>query len=224
MKKRTIALLMAAVMLFGITVGGTIAWLSDTSTVVSNTFTVGDINIVLNETDIDNDDMTSDNVMVNGVARDQANKYKLVPGNTYIKDPKVTVKAGSEECYIFIRVDELNNTYEGLGGKIIQYEINTDDWTAVTGATGVYYYNKNTIDALNATSDVFVDSTVLATTSGKEITINSGLTKTMLEAIDKLAEDKEPQIKFTAYAVQAANMTDANDAWNKAFGTTTTTP
>lgn len=220
MKKRTIALLMAAVMAFGITVGGTIAWLSDASTVVTNTFTVGDINIVLNETDTDNDTITTDNITVNDVVRDQANEYKLIPGNSYVKDPKITVTKGSEECYIFIKVDELNNTYEGLEGKIIQYEINTDDWTAVTGATGVYYYNKNTIDALNATSDVFVDSTVLATDgNGKEITINSGLTKTMLEAIDKLAEDKEPQIKFTAYAVQAANMTDANDAWDKAFGT-----
>ena len=37
--KKKIALLMSAVMLFGVVVGGTIAWLTDETPVVTNTFT-----------------------------------------------------------------------------------------------------------------------------------------------------------------------------------------
>ncbi len=224
MKKRTIALLMAVVMLFGVTVGGTIAWLTDESNDVVNTFTVGNIEIKLNEQDTDNDGNKSDNVDVEGVTRDEANEYKMIPGSTEVKDPKVTVVAGSEECYIFVEIVEENNTYENLTGKIIQYEINTTDWTPVAEGSNVYYY-KETVNALKEKEDFFVDSTVLATNNdGTNITINSGLTQAMVEALDGIDAEKStesdaakaeiaarPKLTFYAYAVQAANMNAVTD-------------
>ena len=77
--KRTIAAMLAVAMLFGCVVGGTVAWLTTKTEAVVNTFTVGDINITLTETPKD---------------------FKMVPGNTISKDPKVTVKDGSEASWI----------------------------------------------------------------------------------------------------------------------------
>ena len=75
MKKKTLALVLALTLLVAGVVGGTLAWLTDQTAEVKNTFTVGDINIGLTETTAD---------------------YKMVPGNTIAKNPTVTVKADSE--------------------------------------------------------------------------------------------------------------------------------
>ena len=66
MKKKTLALVLALTLLVAGVVGGTLAWLTDQTAEVKNTFTVGDINIGLTETTTD---------------------YKMVPGNTIAKDP-----------------------------------------------------------------------------------------------------------------------------------------
>ena len=72
MKKKILALVLALTLLVAGVVGGTLAWLTDRTAEVKNTFTVGDINIGLTETTAD---------------------YKMVPGNTIAKDPTVTVKS-----------------------------------------------------------------------------------------------------------------------------------
>ena len=88
MKKRTLIILVALVAVFGMAVGGTIAWLTDQTEPITNTFTVGNINIELKET---------------------ATEFKMVPGVTIVKDPKITVKSGSEACYLFVKVEKSAN-------------------------------------------------------------------------------------------------------------------
>ena len=57
----------------------------------------------------------------------------MVPGNAIEKDPTVTVKSGSEECWLFVKVEESANldTY-------IDYAI-ADGWTELEEGSGVYY-------------------------------------------------------------------------------------
>ena len=112
MKKKTLALVLALTLLVAGVVGGTLAWLTDQTAEVKNTFTVGDINIGLTETTAD---------------------YKMVPGNTIAKDPTVTVKANSEACWLFVKVTESENL-----DTFITYAI-ADDWTVLPGVDGVYY-------------------------------------------------------------------------------------
>ena len=98
MKKKTIALLLVLVMIFGISVGGTIAYLTDKEA-VTNTFTVGNVKIKLTETKIENGVATG--VRIQGSATETVgNQYHLLPGLSYIKDPMVTILEGSEESYI----------------------------------------------------------------------------------------------------------------------------
>ena len=112
MKKKTLALVLALTLLVAGIVGGTLAWLTDQTAEVKNTFTVGDINIGLTETTAD---------------------YKMVPGNTIAKDPTVTVKANSEACWLFVQVTESTNLKD-----FITYAI-AEGWTALPGVDGVYY-------------------------------------------------------------------------------------
>ena len=92
-KSKALLLTLCAVLLVAASVLGTMAYLTSTDT-VTNTFTVGKVEIKLDETDVTNP---------NG-PRVKANSYKLMPGTTYTKDPTVTVKAGSEESYVRMKV------------------------------------------------------------------------------------------------------------------------
>lgn len=112
MKKKTLALVLALTLLVAGVVGGTLAWLTDQTAEVKNTFTVGDINIALTETTAD---------------------YKMVPGNTIAKDPTVTVEANSEACWLFVKVTESTDLKD-----FITYAI-AEGWTALPGVDGVYY-------------------------------------------------------------------------------------
>ena len=112
MKKKIVALVLVCVLVFGIAVGGTLAWLVTKTNPVVNTFTVGDINIKLEET---------------------TNDFKMVPGVDISKDPEITVKGNSEACWLFVEIDESTNVDD-----FIVYSVATG-WTALDGNDGVYY-------------------------------------------------------------------------------------
>lgn len=132
MKKKTLALVLALTLLVAGVVGGTLAWLTDQTAEVKNTFTVGDINIGLTETTAD---------------------YKMVPGNTIAKDPTVTVKANSEACWLFVKVTGSTNLKD-----FITYAI-AEGWTALSGVDGVYY-REVPASAADQTFSVLADNAV----------------------------------------------------------------
>ena len=192
MKKKTFALLLSLVLVFGVVAGGTIAWLTQTTTPVVNTFTYGDINITLGET--------------------TGNDYKIIPGVNIKKDPKVTVTAGSEACYLFVKVQEENwPTLTEADGttKKVSYKI-ANGWTALLGHDGVYYREVSATDAKNgvfyyvlAGNDDYADGVV---------TVSENLTKTEVSGL----KANQPKLTFTAYAVQKDGVTTVADAWAKA--------
>ena len=81
-----------SVLLVAGSVAGTMAWLQDTDEVV-NTFTVGNVQIDLDEKDVDNSTAGEKD-------RDKANKYHLMPGMTHEKDPIVWLEPNSEASYL----------------------------------------------------------------------------------------------------------------------------
>lgn len=130
MKKKTLALVLALTLLVAGVVGGTLAWLTDQTAEVKNTFTVGDINIGLTETTTD---------------------YKMVPGNTIAKDPTVTVKANSEACWLFVQVTESENL-----DTFITYAI-AEGWTELQDGV---YYREVPASAADQTFSVLADNAV----------------------------------------------------------------
>lgn len=100
-KSKALLLTLCAVLLVAASVLGTMAYLTD-SDKVENTFTVGKVDISLDETDVDDSTPNKD--------RDQANSYKLMPGHSYVKDPTIHVDASSEDCFIRAKVTLTNAT------------------------------------------------------------------------------------------------------------------
>lgn len=176
MKKKTLALVLALV-LVGI-IGGTIAWLTDSTEEVVNTFTDSDIEITLKET-------TGD-------------EYKMVPGYTIGKDPKVTVEAGSEKCYLFVKLEKSDNFTDFL-----TYEM-ADGWTALGGVDNVYYRTVDTADK----------DTAYSVLKNDQVTVQGNVTK---EKMDSLTEANYPTLNVTAYASQynknATESFTVNEAW-----------
>ena len=114
------ALVLAALLLFGGVIGGTIAWLSIQTTPVVNTFTYGDISIALKETDDGDGDPNN-------------NRYPMIPGSDIAKDPLVTVMKDSEACWLFVKLDKSANF-----DAFLTFEL-AEGWTALDGVEGVYY-------------------------------------------------------------------------------------
>ena len=98
-------------------VGGTAAWLAAKSDPIASTFTFGDINITLTETD-------------------PQEQIKIIPGVDIPKDLKVTVTADSVDCWLFVKVEQTGTFVPDK----VTYSID-DGWTKGNGAIpeGVYY-------------------------------------------------------------------------------------
>ena len=193
MKKKSLALVLALAMIVVCVVGGTLAWLIATTPEVKNTFTYGDINIKLEETDA--------TVSADGSA---TKEFKMIPGYTIAKDPKVTVLAGSEKCYLFVKVDKSANFDTFMTCTI------ATGWTALDGVPGVYYRIVDTADMGTAYS-------VLA---NDKVTVKDTVTKADMNAL-KADDAIQPTLTFTAYACQyMENNTehfDPADAWAKVY-------
>lgn len=176
---RAFIALLALVLVIGCVAGGTVAWLVAKTDPVVNTFTYGNIDITLTESE---------------------ETYKIVPGTTIHKDPKVTVTNDSEDCYLFVKVEEKNwpaATLEDGTTRKISYAI-ADGWTRVDGQTNVYYRVVKAADTVR-------EFPVL---EGNIVTVSDQLTKGEIQATP-------PTLTFTAYAVQQENIADAKTAWEK---------
>lgn len=99
MKKKFLLIIGSLILVTVFSVLGTFAYLTDTDSAV-NTFTIGQVDIVLDEADVDENGKLILDDEGNPVDRVKENEYHLIPGQTYIKDPTITVKANSEESYI----------------------------------------------------------------------------------------------------------------------------
>ena len=175
MKKKLTVSLAVLALVACMTAGATLAWLTAKTSSVTNTFTYGDINIELKET--------------------TGESYKMVPGNTIAKDPKVTVKANSEACWLFVKVEKSDNFDD-----FMTYGI-ADGWTKLDGVDGVYYR-----EVTSSTTD-----TVYDVLSGNSVTVKTTVTK---EKFNSLTSTTMPTLTFTAYACQKDNVSTAADAWN----------
>lgn len=199
-KTKTKALLMSlcAVLLVAASVLGTMAYLTDSKD-VKNTFTVGNVTITMDETDVDDSTPNKE--------RDQANSYKLMPGHTYTKDPIIHVDANSEDCYLFVKVDNQIAAIEADGNTTVAAQMAAKGWKAVEGKDGIYVYVGTTAAPVavkaNDNVTVFEQLVIAGTVNG-----------------DTLKTYENKTITVTAYAVQKDGFEGktANQIWSTAFG------
>lgn len=162
MKKKVLSIV-AVVLVLCCAIGGTLAWLTAKSALVTNTFAPSNIKIELKET-------TGEN-------------YKMIPGYTITKDPKATVLAGSEECWLFVKIEKSANfnqylTYEPANG-----------WDPVAEETNVYARKVTTAEIGTAYSVLL----------NNQVTVKDGVDETMMNS---LTVANYPTLTITAYASQ----------------------
>ena len=196
-KTKTLGLMMAAVLLVTATIFGTMAYLTDKDE-VTNTFTVGSVDISLDEAPVGADGKATTGNRV------QKNDYKLMPGHEYDKDPIVHFADKSEASWLFIEVTNeivgIESTAEGY--KSIAAQIAENGWTALDGVTGVYYQK---VGANNSGSAV--DYKVF-----QGFTVDGSVNGTTLDNYNNKT------VKVTAYAVQADGFDSATAAWTTGLG------
>ena len=190
-KKTALLLVLGAILLVAATMFGTVAYLTSTDT-VTNTFTVGNVAITLDETDVD----------VYGVKdsenRVKENEYKLIPGHTYVKDPTIHVAANSEAAWLFVKVEDGIAAIQDT--TTIAAQLTANGWTALDGVANVY---------TRATA-------VAASANVQDFPVFGSFT---LTDNAKVSDYASASIVVTAYAVQADGFENAKDAWTAAnFG------
>lgn len=190
--KKLVTLLVCAVVMTVGAISATMAYFTD-SEQATNTFTVGHVDITLDEAKVD-----ELGTPIAGADRVTENEYKLIPGSTYLKDPTVHVTADSDDCWLFVTVD---NQIEALeGGKTIATQMAEKGWTQMGMYKEVPLYKY--ADIVHASDDIIIFG---------EFTIDGETT----DKID-LQENKDSKITVIAYAIQAAGFDSAEAAWEAA--------
>ena len=207
MKKKLMTVL-ALVLVVAMSVAGTYAYLTSADKVV-NTFTVGNVQIKLDEAKAN-----ADGTLVPNADRVKANSYKLLPGHNYKKDPMVTVLEGSESSYVkmtvtFSKAAELDAIFAPNGGADMTsifngydstnwiYKGNTEDTNANTRTYEFWYKEAVAAPTADVALDALFDS----------ITVPGTITNTQLATIEGMT------ITVNAYAIQADGFSTADAAW-----------
>lgn len=204
-KSKILITAFCAVLLVAVSVLGTLAYLTGQDEIV-NTFTVGKVNITLDEADVN-----EDGTVIPGAARVKENNYHLVPGQTYVKDPTMTVKAKSEDSYVRMLV----NINCAAAFDAIYAPAQADLTTIFNG-----------YDAANWVCEAVTkeNDTLTYEFRYKEIVANSE-TDTVLDALfdsitvpgsfdsNDMASIADLEITVIGHAIQAAGFADADAAW-----------
>ncbi len=194
-RKKTI--IAAVVLMLVLLVGGLIAYFTDTDT-KTNTFTIGNVKIELQEPTWD--------------STGQTKAESLMPGTEVEKDPKIK-NTGTTGAYMFLQVTE--PCYEGApvftfgandevnsGWVVVGTERACSANTGVSTATTVYAYGNASamteVDA-NATTGTLFDTVILKSTLDEE-----ALTALVGGDFD---DPDDVEIVVNAYGIQADNVT-----------------
>lgn len=221
MKKaqKVLALLLCAVVLIGASVAGTVAYLTSQDS-VQNTFTVGNVQINLDEANVATDDADD--------RTEAGNEYHLLPGQTYVKDPTVTILEGSEESYVRMLVKVTNYSNLKAAFPIEKYPTfyNGEDFLLQNLVNG---WDKNTwvsTATISVTDDVATyefryKETASGPAENNDQTVDGMKLDVLFDEIEipgtvnntELANLKNVQINIEAQAIQKAGFNNADEAW-----------
>ena len=193
--KKVLTLILCLVLVAALSVVGTLAYLTSSDT-VTNTFSVGRIEITLDEYKTD-EYGTADTT----VERVKENAYLLVPGHTYSKDPTVHVKSDSEAAYLFVKVT--NGIEEIEADTTIAAQIEANGWEPLAGEDGVYWmeYDKYVPEEGKETPE-YIDRRVF-----ESFTIDGTADSTTLSSYE------EATVEIVAYAIQRMEIENEAAAW-----------
>ena len=204
-RKKTWLIVACTVMVLAVSVVGTIAYLTDTTGPVVNTFTMGNLlddplNFVLKEhqaTDTDKDGVYT----LDDTKEVNTNTYTVLPGVDLPKDPFVkTNETLKLDAYVFVEV------VDGTG-TALHFTVDSEKWTELSGKTGpkgggkVYVMKDN-----GGIAEAGASLGPITILTDNEITVDNA-------AITDAAAQFGGTVTFYGYMIQAGGFTDYNAAW-----------
>jgi len=230
--KKILTLALCAALLVCISVGATVAYLTAKTGEVKNTFTVGKVSLDNPDTDLDSGlteaktdkygvpiNANGEETTIDKAPRVTSNEYKLVPGHTYTKDPTVHVVKDSEECYVFVKVEngieDLEADTDGEYNCIEDQIINVYKWTKLGSETNVYYKLLTTDSA-----DGLLEAQDLTVFGEFKLKDDAAVDKLTINEKGYYVKDNEiVDITIQAHAIQADGFENDVDAAWAAFNT-----
>lgn len=212
-KKRFVAILLCVTLVALAAIGATFAYLTDTKT-VDNTFTMGNVKITLDETNVN--DPTGDRVT--------SNEYNVYPGAVVTKDP-IVHNTGKNAAYIRATVNVSNwmnlcaayypdfkETFPNDGYKaalnLLVGELG-EGWSVV----GVEAGDTFTIGQFDAKFILKYEGALDGALAAGADTTAMFQTVTIPTGIDNVNADSFKEVKVVAQAMQA----DGFETWEDAF-------
>lgn len=204
--RKVVLAVLAAMLIVVTSVGATLAYLTDTDA-DTNTFTVGNIDLILDEGRVDEDGKFVDQVN----DRVHENEYHLIPGMSYDKDPIVHVQPNSEDAWVFVTIE---NGIEEIESKADGYVSINDQpmengWTALE--EGVYYVehpkSASITDYVVFKGFTIDGDSVVNVQEGEEVPDGK------FDIAEYTTEENDTLVKVTAYAIQKAGFDTAEEAW-----------
>ena len=203
-RKKTWLVAACAALVLVASVVGTIAYLTDTTGPVKNTFTVGKLlddplNFVLKEhqaTDADNDGVYT----LDDTKEVNTNTYTVLPGVDLPKDPFVkTNETLKLDAYVFVEV------VDGTG-TALHFTVDSEKWTELAGVTGpeggkVYVMKDN-----GGIAEAGASLGPITILTENKITVEN------VEITDAAAQFGGT-VTFYGYMIQAGGFADYNAAW-----------
>ncbi len=202
--KKTLTAVVAMALVAAVSVAGTLAFLSQETKVVTNTFTAGklgeNLKIELLETPVQQKTDGTYELTPDAPAVAEGNNYtNVLPGSTNAKDPHVNVTGLETDAYVFVEVLHKDTR--------IQAEIEDSNWILMPNATSktpgakVYKFKATGLVGKNNTVD---KAYVL---KQNQFTVDSTLT----------GDTTFEPITVKAYICQAAGLDSAENAWETVF-------
>ena len=202
---------LALVLVVALSVAGTIAYLTSKTDNVKNTFTVGKVEIKLDEALVDESGSA-----VTPETRVYENTYdRIKPADTLDKDPTVTVLAKSEDCYVKMNV--VIEAKEDISNIISTTDPAKYPQTFVDGFDNAVWTCKSMTksdDGKKIMLEFWYKEVVPYATTDTELA--PLFTKVIVPAAatnETLATLNETTVTITASAIQASGFADAAAAW-----------
>ncbi len=208
--KKKIIIISCALLFFVLTLSGTLAFLTD-SDETGNTITIGNVEITLDETAVD-----EYGVPIPNAERRTNNVYNVIAGNEYTKDPTVTLDAGSENSYTRMTVtlshytelkEVFGETFKPedyvLGHDNTKWVLNNSKENNDNTITYEYRYYK----VVNGYEEQTAKDNILEPLFEK-IKVPETMTK------EDLLKLEDFNIKIVAHAIQSDGFENATEAWD----------
>lgn len=209
-KKKLITMLTALALVGAIGVGATLAYLSDKTEELTNTFKFAEngIGIELDEAKVDNNNKATNERVKAGDTQEYKN---IIPGMILDKDPTVTITEKSLNCNVFVSVKNAN------AEEVLKInDLDADAWAEVdpstyglTAADATKYY---VYQGTKATGTVEADDKFFVVPTSGNPTVLEDVFQTLTVGTEVTKNTTFAEIVIKAAAVQADSCSDAEAA------------